>query len=214
VEAVPRRRLPWLAVLLAAGGLALILASGGGWGSSGGRSGPGVTLVVAARPLDAGATVGRGDVAEVSVPASESLSTLSHAAADVVGRRLSVALPSGAPLSGALLAPAASASAAGHRLVRLQLDAAAVPPDAVVGALVDVVAAVSEGSDGGRVVTVATARMLAIAGGSPNLVTLDADVGGAARLVWAQTFAKSLHLLVRTSGADDQLPPDVAGLGR
>jgi hypothetical protein len=212
MEAVPRRRLPWLAVLLAAGGLALILA--GGWGGSGGRTGPGVTLVVAARPLDAGATVGRGDVTEVSVPASDSLSTLAHAAADVVGRRLSVALPSGAPLSGALLAPAASASAAGHRLVRLQLDAGAVPPDAVAGALVDVVAAVSDASDGGRVVTVATARIVAVAGGSPSLVTLDADVGGAARLVWAQTFAKSLHLLVRASGPDEQLPPDVAGLGR
>ena len=202
-------------MLLALGGLALIVA--GGWrggGAGGARSGTPVTLVVASRALDAGATVGGGDVSEVAVPASDALSTLAHASADVVGRRLSVAVPSGAPLSSALLVSAPAASAPGHRLVRLQLDAAAVPPDAVPGAVVDVVAAVSEASDGGRVFTVATARVAAVSGGSPNLVTLDADVGGAARLVWAQSFAKSLHLLVRTTGADEEPPPDVAGLGR
>lgn len=212
MEDAPRRRAPWLALLLGAGGLGLIFAGGWHGVTTASPAAGTVTLVVSARALDAGSSLAAGDVEEVRVPGSAALSSLMHAAGEVVGRRLSVALPSGVPLSPALFAPAPT-SPAGHRLVRLQLDAASVPPDATGGALVDVVAALSGPSgEAGRVVTVATGRIAAMSGNSPVLVTLDADAGAAARLIWAQTFAKALHLLVR-DGADQQPPPDVTGLG-
>jgi hypothetical protein len=102
---------------------------------------------------------------------------------------------------------------AGRRLVRLPFDATAVAPDVVAGALVDVVAAVPQGPDGGRVALVATGRIVSVTGGSAPVVALDVDSAAAARLIWAQTFAKSLHLLARSSAAGDEPPLDVGGLG-
>jgi hypothetical protein len=145
--------------------------------------------------------------------ASDALSGLAHDPADVVGRRLAVAVPLGSPLSGMLLSGVAP-PAAGRRLVRLPMDANALAPDVVAGAVVDVVAAVPLGSDGGRVVSVATARVASVSGVSGPVVTLDVDSAAAARVIWAQTFAKSLRLLVRSPAAEEQPPPDVSGLGR
>src|SRR5207302_6689100 len=160
MEAGPRRRAPWMAVLLAVAGLALIVA--GGWrGGAGGGPQSGaehtVSVVVAARALDAGTEVGASDVTAVAVAASDPLAGLAHAPGEVVGRRLAIAVPAGAPLGGMLLSVAA-APAAGRRLVRVPVDANALAPDVVAGALVDVVAAAPQGPDGGRVVSVATAR--------------------------------------------------------
>jgi hypothetical protein len=201
-------------VALALGGLALIVAAG--WrgpsspSASGGRS---LTLIVAARALEAGAPVGAPDLSEVSAPASDALAGLAHSPADLVGRRLAVAVPAGTPLSSVVVAPAPP-STPGHRLVRLPLDGAVVPPDLSAGVVVDAVAAVAASADGGRVVTVATGRVVAVAAGTSTVVTLDTDVTGAARLVWAQAFAKSVHLLVRPSSGDEAAPPDVSGVGR
>jgi hypothetical protein len=201
-----------VAVLLGLVGLGLVL--GGGWRGGGlTPSDRTVTLVVSARALEAGTTLTTGDLTEVGVPASGALSALAHSSVDVLGRKLVVAVASGTPLSAALVSSSLTAGVPGHRLVRLSLESAALPPDLVPGCVVDVVAAVAEPSDGGRVVTVATAGVVTVAGGSPSVVTLDTDATGAARLVWSQTFAKSLRLLVRPSAAD-QPPPDVGGLGR
>jgi hypothetical protein len=204
----PARRTPWLAVLLAVGGLGLILAGGWRGGASAG-SGGAVTVMVAARSLDAGAVLAPDDVRSEAVGGT--LAALAHVPAEVVGRRLAVAVPEGAPLGGMLLSDAGSVPAAGRRLVRLAVDASALAPDVVPDAVVDVVAAVAAGSDGGRVLDVATARVVAVAGGTSPVVTLDVDSSGAARLFWAQTFAKSLRLLARSAGSGD--PPDVSGLG-
>jgi len=98
-------------------------------------------------------------------------------------------------------------------LMRLPLDGASAPPDMHVGAVVDVLAAVPDGAAGGRVVVVATARLAAVDGGTSPVATLEVDSAGAARLVWAQTFAKSLRVLVRGSAGDETAPPPVTGLG-
>jgi hypothetical protein len=198
-----------VAVLLGAAGLALIL---GGAVRSPAEVGAPVRLVVSARALDAGSVLGPGDVAEVQAGASDALGALAHSASDVVGRRLAVAVPSGAPLGAMLLADGASVPS-GHRLVRVPVDAAALPPDVGAGAVVDVLAALVDPPGGGRVVSVAHARVVAVSGGASPVVTLDLDGAGASRLIWAQTFAKSLRLLARSS-AGDESPPDVAGLGR
>jgi hypothetical protein len=203
-------------VLLALAGLALVVA--GGWrgtavaGSGSGGEGS-LTVVVATRALDAGTVLAPSDVTSRTAVPSDALSGLAHDPADVIGRRLAVAVPSGSPLSGMLLSSVAP-PAAGRRLVRLPMDTNAVAPDVVAGAVVDVVAALPLGSDGGRVVAVATARIASVSGGSSPVVTLDVDSAAAARLIWAQTFAKSLRLLVRSPAAEEQPPPDVSGLGR
>jgi SAF domain len=205
-----RRRGAAAAVLLALLGLLLVLA--GGWG--GGRAAAGgatVSLVVAARPLDAGTVVQAADVEELRAAGADALANLAHAASDVVGRRLAVAVPAGLPLSGALLTDVPPL-AAGRRLLRLAVDAASAPPDLAAGVEVEVLAGLPDGAGSGRVVLVATARVVEVAGGSSPIVTLNADAAGAARLVWAQAFAKSLRLLVRGASGDAP-PPDVAGLG-
>jgi hypothetical protein len=168
---------------------------------------------VATRSLDAGSVLAAGDVAEVQTGASDALGALAHSASEVVGRRLAVAVPSGAPLGAMLLAEGASVLA-GHRLVRLPVDAAALPPDVGTGAVVDVLAAVVDPPGGGHVVSVARARVVAVSDGASPVVTLDVDAAGASRVIWAQTFAKALRLLARSSAGDDPAPPDVAGLGR
>lgn len=205
----PRRGL--VAVLLATLGVGLILL-GSGHGAAEAPSTRTVRLVLAARPLGAGTVLAAGDVSDVSVAASDAVAGLAHSDGDVVGRRLGVAVPAGLPLSAALISDAPVA-APGHRLVRLALDAASTPPDLDVDGVVDVLAAVPDGSDGGRVVLAATARVLAVSGGGTPVVTLDLDPAAAARVVWAQDFAKSLRLLVRASPSDAGVPPSIAGLG-
>ncbi len=197
---------------LAVLGLALLLS---GWRRAAppGQAASGeVALVLTARALDAGAVLTAADIQVVRAPGAEVLAGFAHALADVVGRRLAVAVPSGQALSGALLTDV-PVVAAGHRLMRLPLDGASAPPDMHVGAVVDVLAAVPDGAAGGRVVVVATARLAAVDGGTSPVATLEVDSAGAARLVWAQTFAKSLRVLVRGSAGDETAPPPVTGLG-
>jgi Flp pilus assembly protein CpaB len=200
-------------VVLGFAGLVLILAGASPGGAPADvHAGAVVTVVVASHALDAGALIAAADVSQVRVREGEAVAALAHTPADVVGRRLAVAVPSGAPLAAMLLAPGGSSAVAGHRLVRLPVEASALPPDAAAGATVDVLAALPDGAEGGRVLGVATARVLGLTGAGAPVLTLDVDAAGASRLLWAQTFAKSLRLLVRPPG--DQPPPDVGGLGR
>jgi hypothetical protein len=168
---------------------------------------------VATRALDAGTVLAATDVTEVQAARSDALSALAHDLDGVVGRRLAVAVPSGAPLGAMLLVPSGVSAGVAHRLVRMPVDAAALTPDLVLGATLDVLAAVPDGPDGGRVLSVAAGRLVAVTGGSSPAVTLDVEASAASRLLWAQTFAKSLRLLVRPGG-DSAPPPDVSGLGR
>jgi len=214
MDAGRSRRAPLLAVLLALGGLGLILAGGWRGAASGETKGTAQTetLVVAARSLDAGTVLTADDVSEVRAPGATPLDGMAHASSDVVGRRLAVAVPPGAPL-GTMVLSGVPVPAAGRRLVRLAVDSAALPPDVAPGTTVDVLAAVISGADGGRVLEVASGRVVAATGGSSPVVTLDVDASGAARLFWAQTFAKSLRVLARGADADERPPPDVPGLG-
>jgi hypothetical protein len=203
-----------VAVLLAIAGLGLILL--GGWHSApdGTSSGPALTVVVTARGLEPGAVLAVSDLVEARVPGADALAGLPHSATALVGRRVLSGVPSGTLVTDALLA-AAHTLAPGHRLVRLPVDAAAVPPDLVSGALVDVLAAVptSEAADGGgRVLTVASALVVsASSGGTTTTLTLDCEAAAAARLLWAQSFAKSLRVLARPA-SDAAAPPEVGGL--
>jgi len=209
----PRRRSSF-AVGLALLGLGLLAA--GAW-RGGGVRGPGSDLaatapvVVAARALDAGTVLDASDLAAARVAWSGAVAGLARDASELLGRRLAVAVPAGLPLSASLLASVAP-SVPGHRLVRLALDAATLPPGLLPGANVDVLAAVGDAGGNGRVVTVATAELVDPGGGSSPVATLDVDSAGAARLLWAETFAKSVRLLVRASSGDSA-PPDVGGVG-
>jgi hypothetical protein len=201
-------------VLLALAGLTLVLI--GGWHAAPGAASvaPAMTVVLTARALEPGAVVGPADVVEARLPGAGALAPPPHSAAALVGRRLLLGVPSGTLLSDAMLT-GTPPLAPGHRLVRLPVDAGAVPPDLVSGSVVDVVAAVASADSadaGGRVLTVASAPVVTVsAGGSTTTLTLDCDAAGAARLLWAQSFAKSMRVLVRPAG-DTGAPPDIGGL--
>jgi hypothetical protein len=203
-----------VAVLLAITGLVLILV--GGWRASSGAASasPALAVVMTARALEPGASLTTSDLVEARVPGADALVGLAHSAAGLVGRRVLIAVPSGALLSDSMLS-VARPPAQGHRLVRLPVDAGAVPPDLVSGTLVDVIAAVpsSEATDGGgRVLTVASALVVSVSGGgATTTLTLESEAAAAARLLWAQSFAKSLRVLARPAG-DIAAPPDVGGL--
>jgi hypothetical protein len=205
-----------VAVVLALIGLALIVV--GGWRGSPVAGGtPPVsttTLIVAARALEAGSGVASSDVTTVSVPAAGALTALAHSTAEVVGRHLLLPVPSGTPLQASVLT-AAPPLASDHRLVRVSLDTSSLAADVVAGVDVDVLAAVSStdaADGGGRVVTVATARLVGFSvSSSSTTLTLDCDAAGASRVLWAQTFAKAMRVLAHPSGG--AVPPsDVGGL--
>jgi len=204
-----------VAVGLALVGLALIFV--GGWRGSpvaGGTPASTTTLILAARALQAGSVVGASDVASVTVPAADALAGLTHWTTEVVGRRLLLPVPSGTPLHSSLLGQGLPVSS-DHRLARLSLDTSWLAADVVAGVQVDVLAAVSSSDaadGGGRVLTVATARVVGVsASGSSTTITLDCDAAGASRVLWAQTFAKAVRVLAHPSGGA-ATPSEVSGL--
>ena len=213
------------AVLLGVGGIVLVLA--GASGAPVGRAvagNAGVLLrpvVVTARPVAVGTVLTAVDVT-LSAQGTSGLPGLLHSVAEAVGRRTAVALPAGVPLVGPVLLDAA-ATRPGHRVVRLQLDASSLPPSLEADELIDVLASTAGQADGGRVATVATGRLLAMtadggAGGGASppqaTLTLDVDTAGAERLLWAESFAKALHVLARPEGDDGAPPPPgLDGLG-
>jgi len=187
---------------------------------------PTATVVAAARDLPAGELLTASDLQVLRVASSAAVASALGEVGEGVGRRTRVALPAGTLVSAALLA-ADPVVAAGHRRLRLAVDSDALPVAWQLGDVVDVLAAVPDsGAAGGRVVLVCTGSLVAIGpaagssgaetggGASPapasSAVTLDVDAAGAARLLWAESFAKALHLLVRSPG-DTSAPPDVSG---
>lgn len=201
-------------VALLVGVVGLVLIAGGvatpGSSGTGGSSAGTIGVVVTSHAVPAGATLSDADVSVARTPSTSTLATsLLHATSDAVGRRVATALPAGAPLFAAILLDPATPEP-GHRLVRLTVDGSslAVPP--VVGQLVDVVAAiVNDQSGGGHVVVVTTAKVVAVAGSAT--LTLDVDPASAERLLWAESFAKTLRVLPRPPG-DDGVVPMLNGL--
>lgn len=98
----------------------------------------------------------------------------------------------------------------GHRVVRVAIDAATLPPELQTGETVDVLAAVGDIQSGdARVVPVASGVL--VAAGSP--LAVDVDQAGAERLIWAEAFAKALRILVRPPGDTSSPAAGVSGLG-
>jgi len=211
-------------VLLGVAGLVLILAGATGAPAST-ATGRGTTaVVVTARAVAVGSVLVAADVVVASVPSGAStLAGVIRTAGDAVGRRVAVALPAGVPLLGPLLLDPV-ASQPGRRLVRVQIDPTALPPQLPAGQLVDVLASIADGqADGGRVVAVASGSLvsLSVSGGEAAVpsstppaatLTLDVDVAGAERLLWAESFAKALHVLARPVGDDAAPLADVSSL--
>ena len=170
-----------------------------------------MAVVLTARAVPAGATLGADDLAVASLPVgSAAPAGLVHALGSAVGRRVAVGLPAGVPLLDAVLLDD-DAPAPGHRLVRIQLDQGLLPPGLQPGEVVDVVAAeAADQSAIGRLATVATGRVVALSGGT---LTVDVDVAAADRLLWAESFAKALRVLARPPVDDGVAPSDVDGLG-
>ena len=109
--------------------------------------------------------------------------------------------------------PASSTSSggtqSGHRVVRLTLDAATLPPGLAIGEVADVVAAVGDPQSGdARVVPVASGVLVALG----SSLAIDVDQAGAERLLWAEAFAKALRVLARPPGDTSSPPAEVTGL--
>lgn len=120
------------------------------------------------------------------------------AAGGAVPRPPAVAAPQGGTDQASAGAPSP-----GRRVVRLQLEAAALAPGLRAGAVVDVLAAVADGQapGGGRVDQVADGRVVAMAGtGSAVTVDLDVDATAVAKVLWAQAFAKAVQIVARPPG--------------
>ena len=181
------------------------------------------SMVVTTHAVGAGAVLTVADVSasRVQAPGLAPGSVL-HAVREAVGRRVALALPAGTPLVAALLIDS-QAPQPGHRLVRLHVDAGGLPSGLRADDLVDVVAAVADAQGGGgRVVTVASGRVVsATADGATSsspasppgvALLLSTDVVAAGRLLWAEAFAKSLQVLARPLGDTAPAALDVSSL--
>jgi Flp pilus assembly protein CpaB len=208
-------------VLLGVAGLVLILAGATGAPASTATERGTTTVVITARAVAVGSVLAAADVVVASVPSGVStLTGVLRTAGDAIGHRVAVALPAGVPLLGPLLLDPV-ASQPGRRVVRVQIDPGALPPQLQAGQLVDVLASIADGqADGGRLVAVASGSLVSLSAGGGEAaassstppaatLTLDVDVAGAERLLWAESFAKSLHVLARPVGDGIGPPADV-----
>lgn len=152
-----RVQVPWLVL-----GLLLVAGSALGFATWAGGLDERVEVLVAARPLDAGATLGPGDLATASVGADASVALLGAEEADrVVGRRLVAPVAQGTLLQEGLLASGA-AVAEGTAVVGLALAPGAVPTSTLgVGDRVAVVAGPGPEGRGGAE-ELATAEVFAV----------------------------------------------------
>jgi Flp pilus assembly protein CpaB len=208
-----------LAVLLAVVGMALVAT---GWRpASAAPAGRAVAVVVTARPLAAGQLLALDDVDVGRAGEAPPLGLLLHDPNQAVGRIARIALPSGFPLTEAVLSSQAP-PAQGQRRVRLRLDQGAISPGMQPGDAVDIVAAFADAQapEGGRVAVVARARVVVVeqggegatAAGATDAATLDVAAVDVGRVLWAEAFAKSVRLLVRPDG-DTSVLFDVGGAG-
>jgi pilus assembly protein CpaB len=206
---------------LALGGLALVM--GAMAASDVGRReaavarqlSPQVEVVVARRDLPAGRRIGDGDVTVRRIPRRFAAVGAAAVAPEVLGQRLAVPAPRGAPIGLAHLevAPAGLAVRRGERAAEV---VAVAPPGAIVpGARVDVVVTRDrEAGTGGAELALQNAEVLgarpvaetgeAHGQGLPRVAaTLRVTVRQAVFLAAAQAFAREIRLLPRAPG--DQL---------
>ena len=153
------------------------------------------TQVVVVRPIPAGARLTARDLAVVRLPAQYAPSGAVAGPRAVLGRRVAVALPTGAPLMEAELAPDAPAFAGRDVAVRVD-DAAGLPAGDLSGVRADVMLAPSgHGSEP----TVVLADVQVVAAGRIDgvaVATLRLPPAAVATLIAAESRG-SLRLVVR-----------------
>jgi pilus assembly protein CpaB len=201
----------------ALGGLALVM--GGMAASDVGRReaaiarqmSPTVEVVVARRDLAAGVSLRDADLAIRRVPARFAPAGAAVLSVEVLGQRLAVPAPRGAPIGIAHLEMAATGPAV-RRGERAAEVVAVAPPDVVVpGARVDVVVTRDRAAGGGGAeLALQDAEVLgarpvsageAAGDGLPRVAaTLRVTVRQAVFLAAAQSFAREIRLLPRAPG--------------
>ncbi len=174
--------------------------------------GPAVEVLVARVPLAAGRRVGAGDLAVRGVPERFAPAGAPAVPELVVGERLAVAVPAGAPVGEHLLERALAPGPAVRRGERAaELVAHGSPAHVVAGARVDVVVTRERGGDGAgdtrlalEDVEVLAARALPRAAredAAPQVAaTLRVTVRQAVYLAAAGAFAGEIRLLARAPG--------------
>jgi pilus assembly protein CpaB len=171
--------------------------------------GPAVTVLVAARPLDAGRRLAPEDLALRRVPERFAPAGGAVLPELVVGQRLAVPVPAGAPVGEHLLARAPTAPGAAVRRGERAVEVVATGSAAIaVGERVDVLVTRERGSGGGDtelaledVEVLATRPAPAADGGGPQLAaTLRVTVRQAVYLAAAGAFARDIRLLARAPG--------------
>jgi pilus assembly protein CpaB len=174
------------------------------------QAGPAVGVLVASRPLDAGRRLAPADLAIRRVPEAFAPAGGAVVPELVVGRRLAVPLPAGAPVGEHLLARAPAAPAAAVRRGERAVEVVATGSAAALGAgaRVDVLVTRERGGGGGAtelaledVEVLATRPAPARDGAGPQVAaTLRVTVHQAVYLAAAGAFARDIRLLARASG--------------
>ena len=171
--------------------------------------GPAMAVLVAARPLDAGRRLTPEDLALRRVPERFAPAGGALVPELVIGRRLAVPVPAGAPVGEHLLARSPTPAGAAVRRGERAVEVVATGSDAIAaGARVDVLVTRERGSGGGDTelaledVEVLAARPAAARdGGGPQVAaTLRVTVQQAVYLAAAGAFARDIRLLARAPG--------------
>jgi len=214
-------------LVLGAAGVILLSLAGARWGNT--PAAAPVTagtswVLVAARSLPAGSVLVGGDAEAQRVGADAALPGSLRSPAQVAGRRLLVSVPAGAALLASMLGPLGPAP--GRRTVVIVVDADHVDPRLAAGSDADVIAAVDGDGHSGSVSAVATARVVSLTAAGDaatrstsehttpsTAIALDCDSESALRIIWAESYARSVRVLVR-DGDDGPPPSPVAGMPR
>jgi pilus assembly protein CpaB len=171
------------------------------------RVGPAAAVLVAVRSLDAGRRLAPEDLALRRVPERYAPAGSVAVPALIVGQRLAVPVPAGAPVGEHLLAPAAAGPAVGPGERAVEVVATASAEVVVAGSRVDVVVTREAGDGPGSAelaledVDVLVARPAGRGEAGPRVAaTLRVTVRQAVYLAAAQAFAREIRLLARAPG--------------
>jgi len=171
--------------------------------------GPAVAVLVAARPLDADRRLAPEDLALRRLPERFAPAGGALVPELVVGERLAVPVPAGAPIGEHLLARAPTPPGAAVRRGERAVDVVATGSAAALsaGARVDVLVTRERGSGGGTELALEDVEVLAARpapapdGGGPHVAaTLRVTVHQAVYLAAAGAFARDIRLLARAPG--------------
>jgi Flp pilus assembly protein CpaB len=187
-----------------------------------------VSVVVASRALQVGSLLGAADLRMAAMPTPPGDDWVLRQLDEARGRRLLIGVPSGVPLGRSMLSGAAEVEP-GRRSLRVVVDANHLDPGLRPGSNADVLVAVDAAGASGapgsvdraRVLAIAVARVIAVepagaaagAGrgadgavdrdhtqGVSAVVTLDCDAVSGVRMIWAESYARSIRIVARPAG--------------